>query len=279
MTINDFPSDDTDSAYLIGAWEDAAEEFNAIAMTLDDDEWNQSSKLDGWTVGDIVAHVAHLDGLLAGEPQADYAPDWTVLTHAQTPFQKLTEYGVDLRRSRSKQEVLAELQHVVDLRREQLATADTSASFQFLGAELKFNRIMRRRTLDTWVHTMDLCFALDRPYPAQDGPAARVTAGMWIDALPRMLAKEAAAPEGSVLRLVVTGPDVQFERSFAVDSGQRGMFVASTEPAQATIAMSWFHFFALAAGRIPREVLEDDIDIEGDQALADAYLSVINMTP
>jgi uncharacterized protein (TIGR03083 family) len=279
MTINDFPSDDTDSAYLIAAWEDAAEEFNAIAVNLDGDEWNQPSKLDGWTVGDIVAHVAHLDGLLAGEPQADYAPDWTVLTHAQTPFQKLTEYGVDLRRSRSQAEVLAELQHVVDLRREQLATADTTASFQFLGAELKFNRIMRRRTLDTWVHTMDLCFALDRPQPPQDGPAARVTAGMWIDALPRLLAKEAGAPEGSVLRLVVTGPDVEFDKSFAVDTGQRGMFVASTEPAQATITMSWFHFLALAAGRLPRELIEEEIGIDGDTALAEAYLSVINMTP
>jgi uncharacterized protein (TIGR03083 family) len=277
MTINDFPSDDTDSAYLIGAWEDAAEEFNAIALTLDEDEWNQPSKLEGWTIGDIVAHVAHLDGMLAGEPQADYAPDWNVLTHAQTPFQKLTEYGVDLRRTRTKDEVLAELQHVVALRQEQLANADTTASFQFLGAELKFNRIMRRRTLDTWVHTMDVCFALDRPYPPQDGPAARVTAGMWIDALPRLLAKEAHARAGSVLRLVVTGPDVEFDRTFAVDSGERGMFVASSEPAQATITLSWFHFMALAAGRIPRAVF--DIDIEGDGELAELYLSVMNMTP
>jgi uncharacterized protein (TIGR03083 family) len=277
MTFNEFPNDDSPSELLIDAWAEAADQFSAIADTISDEEWLQSSRLAGWKIRDIVAHVAHLDGLLAGEQQEDHAPNWGVLAHAQTPFQKLTEYGVDLRRSRSKADVIAELDRVTQLRRDQLALADTTQSFQFLGAELKFNRIMRRRTLDTFVHTMDLCWALDRPFPPQDGLAAQVTAGMWVDALPRLLGKEAAAPVGSVLRLVVTGPGIEFDRVFAVDTGGRGMFVASTEPAQATITMSWLHFLALAAGRVPRDLIT--LDIDGDAALADSYLGVINMTP
>ena len=277
MSANHFFDDDADPAELIAAWEDAAAEFAAVAHTLDDADWSTPSRLDGWTVGDIVAHIAHLDGLLAGEPQVDYSPDWSVHPHVQTDFQRLTEYGVDVRRSLTRDEVVADLDRVVDVRRQQLADETYRQPQWFLGSELRFTRIMRRRTLDTWVHLMDICFALGRPYPPQDGPAARVTAGMWIDALPRMLAKEAAAPVGTVLRVVVTGPDVEFARSFAVDTGGRGMFVASDEPAQATITMTWLHFLALAAGRIPRADL--DLGISGDEQLAESFLAVMTMTP
>ena len=275
--IADFPTDDSSSPELIAAWDDANQEFCAVADTLTAEDWATPSKLTGWSVGDLVAHIAHLDGLLIGDPQVDHAPDWAVLTHAQTPFQKLTEYGVDVRRSRSQTDVLAELHRVADQRREQLLTVDTTQSLNFIGMELTFNRLMRRRTLDTWVHLLDICYALDRPWPPQDSPAARVTAGMWVENLPRLLAKEAAAPIGSVLRIVCTGPDVEFDVRCAVDSGGRGMWVADSEPANATIELSWLHFVALSAGRIPRAVLDTPVD--GDAALAESFLAVMAVTP
>ena len=272
-----FPNDDTAPDELIAAWGDAIEEFTAVADTLDADEWVTPSRLDGWSVGDIVAHIAHLDGLLLGVPQVDHVPDWSVRTHVKTPFQQLTEYGVDVRRSRSQQEVIDELHEMVNRRREQLLEPDTDSIVHFIGLELSFARVMRRRTLDVWVHLMDICFALGRPYPPQDGPAPRVTAGLWLEGLPRVLAKDAAAPVGTVLRLIVDGPDVEFDVTMAVDTGGRGMYAASTEVADAIITMSWLHFVALAGGRVPRELI--DLQISGDEALAESYLTAMTLTP
>lgn len=271
------PNDATDPELLIQAWSEAADAFTALAHDLSDDEWSAKSILPAWSNGDIVAHVAHLDGLLLGELQVDHAPDWQQLPHAQTPFQKLTEYGVDVRRTRPRQEVLDELDRVTAGRRSQLVTADRSEVIAFIGLELTFPRLMRRRTLDTWTHLLDIEFGTQRELSPQDGLAPKVAAGMWVEGLPRIVGKDAGAPAGSVVRITCTGPGVEFDTAVFVDTNGRGMFVSTQEPATTTIDISWLHFLALAAGRLPRTQLS--IDVSGDLDLGEAVLAHLTMTP
>jgi uncharacterized protein (TIGR03083 family) len=274
---HELPTDDTPLDVLKQAWSQASESFLALAHDLTLDEWQTQSILPAWTNGDIVAHVAHLDGLLLGELQIDHEPNWEELQHAQTPFQKLTEYGVDVRRSRSQQEVLDELDRVAQAQRDRLSTVDPNAKISFLGFELGVPRLVRRRVLDTWTHLLDIEYGTQRALSPQEGLAPLVSAGMWVEGLPRVLAKDVQAPVGTVLRLNCTGPGPEFVRTIAVDSGARGMFVSDSEPAVSTINISWLHFTALCGGRIAREVLT--IEVLGDIELGEAFLANLSMAP
>jgi len=182
-----------------------------------------------------------------------------------------------VRRARTRDDVLDELDRVTAARREHLKTADRSEVISFVGLELTFARTLRRRTLDTWTHLLDIEYGTNRPLEPQDGLAPHVAAGMWEEGLPRVLGKAVGAPAGTVLRLNCTGPGVQFERAIAVDTGGRGMFVSTSEPAVTTIDISWLDFWALVAGRMPRETLT--VAVTGDLDLGEAFLANLGMTP
>ena len=71
----------------------------------------------GWSVGDVVAHLIDIEQLMAGSPRPDHEPDWASLPHVQADFGRFTEVGVDCRRAHAREDVLAELQETIALRR------------------------------------------------------------------------------------------------------------------------------------------------------------------
>ncbi|MFN8184610.1 MAG: maleylpyruvate isomerase N-terminal domain-containing protein [Candidatus Nanopelagicales bacterium] len=83
---------------LVRAWQDAADSFRATASQIPDEDFARPSLLPGWTVGDIVAHIAALERELSGEPLPEHEPDWDMLPHADDLFSRYTEIGVDYRR-------------------------------------------------------------------------------------------------------------------------------------------------------------------------------------
>ena len=51
-------------------WEQASQDLLAVLRDLGDDDWGRPA-LPGWTVQDVLAHLAHLESEAAGLPQPD----------------------------------------------------------------------------------------------------------------------------------------------------------------------------------------------------------------
>ena len=55
-------------ATLVAAWSSSADDVLALAGTLDEAEMAAATDLPGWTVQDVIAHLAALEAELAGDP-------------------------------------------------------------------------------------------------------------------------------------------------------------------------------------------------------------------
>lgn len=258
---------------LVNAWQDAMDSFCNTVDQIPDAAFAQPSLLPGWTVGDIVAHVAALEVELSGKPLPAHEPDWDSLPHADDLFSRYTEIGVDYRRGWTPQEVRAELAEAAKVRSEQLATGpqEDRPIVGVGGLELTFERQLRMRCFDIFLHELDLRDALDMPEPHL-GEGARVAVGMMADSLGFVWVKKAGAKPGDLLHVVVDGfVDTWVE----VGPDGRGR-VGHPGMATVRIYMPVMDFIRLASGRSPQRAQPV---IEGDQVMGEATVAGLNVSP
>jgi len=130
------------------------------------------------------------------------------------------------------------------------------------------------------VHEQDIRRALG--VPGNLGTAgARLSAEILLASLPRVVAKLAAAPPESVVRLTVDG-EVAFDRAVTLDAAGRGHLAPWTgagtgDDPTAHLRMDWETYSRLAAGRIAADKAE--VTVDGDMALADRILARFAVTP
>ena len=102
---------------------------------------------------------------------------------------------------------------------------------------------------------------------------------MLLEALPKVVAKDADAPRSSAVVVDVHGP-VEFLRTVRVDIQGRGTL--ETAPAlgpAVTLTLDWETYVRLACGRITPESAADRVKTEGDPDLAAAILRHFAVTP
>jgi uncharacterized protein (TIGR03083 family) len=91
----------------VDAFEQAVRSLLSVADGLDDDRWPRPTDLPGWSVQDVVAHLASVEGeLLLGEPPPPLA---SFGEHVRGDFGRHMERGVAARRDRPPGEVVDEL--------------------------------------------------------------------------------------------------------------------------------------------------------------------------
>ncbi|HQR80579.1 MAG TPA: maleylpyruvate isomerase family mycothiol-dependent enzyme [Actinomycetota bacterium] len=259
---------------LVTAWEQAMESFQRTVAQVPDADFARDSLLPGWTVADIVAHVAALEAELSGQPLPAHEPDWDALPHANDLFSRYTEIGVDYRRGWTPVQLRTELAQVAVTRTEQLTTGPQDSERRVVavgGIERSFGRLLRMRCFDIFLHDLDIRDALHMP-PPELAEAARVTAGLMADALGFVWVKRAGAQPGDVLHFVV--PD-WIDAWVGVGEDGRGGVV---EPGQAavTVTLAPLEFLRLASGRGGDP---DSAGIEGDAELGRRVVSGLNVSP
>jgi predicted lipid carrier protein YhbT len=135
------------------------------------------------------------------------------------------------------------------------------------------------RILDTWVHEQDVRTAVSQPGGRTTGPA-RLTLQQMLRGLPPMWARAMSAPEGSTLRVRVTG---DLSADITVIAGADGMGAVHDTVELATVSLSadWSDFSRLCSGRVDPEdpALRGRIELAGDPALTLALLPALTMTP
>jgi len=268
---------DLDAA--IAAYIDTLDRTQAFYAELPDAEWARPTELAGWSVQDLVSHVIAIERDTLGDPAPEHAPDWDALPHAAGPVSQYTEVGVDLRRSRTPDEIRAELAEVVGRRRPDLAATPREPDAPVrgpAGMTAPASRIFPMRTFDIWAHLQDARRATARPGDL-DSPGGQVTRERLVRALGILLSKELEAAPGSAVRLTVDGA-VAFDVDLVVGADGRG----SAQPAEdgvadAQVSMGWETFVRLGCGRAPLDELP--IRVDGDPALARRLLAVAAITP
>ncbi len=259
---------------LVAAWQDAIDSFARTVAQVPDEAFAQDSLLPGWTIGDIVAHVAALEVELSGVPMPDHEPDWDALPHADDLFSRYTEIGVDYRRGWAPQQVREELAAVTVTRSEQLHQGPQDSDTRVpgvAGIERSLGRVLRMRTFDIFLHELDVRDSLGMPDPAL-GQAAEVTAGLMADGLGYVWVKKAGASTGDVLHFVV--PD-WIDAWVGVGDDGRGRAV---EPGVATVTVTVapMNYLRLASGRRGDP---DSATVDPDGDLGRAVVAGLNVAP
>jgi len=250
----------------------------SVARSLPPQGWAAQTDLPGWTVKDVLSHVAATESMLLGRDEPEHiAPS---LDHVRNPLGEWNEQRVDLRRSWTESAVLEEFDGSTR-EREAVMRALTSDELQETIASplgvMPLGQFLRVRLIDSWLHEQDVRRAVRLPETLDTRAATRVLDAV-LEWLPRAVAK-AGFDEGEAAVVEVTGPVPR--RSAAVVRGGRGAAVEDTEAPRLIIRAGCGPFLRAATGRLaPSEAIGAGlIDVDGDAALAARLLHEVNRLP
>ncbi|HYN56531.1 MAG TPA: maleylpyruvate isomerase family mycothiol-dependent enzyme [Motilibacterales bacterium] len=266
-------ADDITTPDPIDVWREAMADVRDAAARA---SWRSPSVLPGWTVADVMAHVTSIERALLGRQDPVHTPDWETLPHAKEGFGRITEVPVDLRRSRTREDVLAEFDETMadrELTLRALRASDPGLVMSPLGTMMPLDEMLAMRVFDTWVHEQDIRVAVGDPGHLGSAPA-HMAAGRMRRSLGFVWAKKVDAPVGATLLVTVTGPGVEFSDTVIRTEDGKGRPTEPAEDPTVALTMSFPGFVALTCGRGPAEV-----KAVGDQELAERTVARLNIAP
>ncbi len=281
QTTSPLPYADAGPAELVAIWDAALTNLIDAAERAGADPWGDATPCPGWTVGDVVAHVTSIERFLMGRADPDHTPDYDVLPHAQSGLSRYTEVPVDLRRSRSRDDVLREARSTHADRRAELADLAESPDATVLGPfgkPMSLTAVLRMRILDIWIHEQDIRVATGHE-DHWGTAAAWVTAGQIVTGLGRLWVRTVDAPEGEVLQLEVTGPGVSFRTQVGHLPDGRGAVIDAVPDPDVTVVLTWPDLVAASAGRVPGGATAEVAQVAGNDLLSGSLLTSLTITP
>jgi uncharacterized protein (TIGR03083 family) len=265
-----------DRSTVVDALDDVWDHLLELAGELSDADWDRRTRCPGWTVKDLYAHVLGTESMLLGRQ----APEVEVgeAPHVRNDIGRFNEAWIVAWRDRPPADLLDELRSVIEERRAVLS-AMTDADWDEVGftpaGQDTHGRFMRIRVFDQWIHEQDARMALARPGHLR-GPALEVTLDELGASLGFVVGKRAGAPDGSAVRIEVTGPT---ERTFDVVVDGRAALVEDLDrDPDVTLRVPLPVFIALAAGREGADPADPTIAVNGDEALGRRVLENLGYT-
>jgi hypothetical protein len=210
----------------------------------------------------------------------------------QGDFARMTEVGVDVRRSHTQADVCTELDGLIDVRLAQIMTLDPlsldTEVMGVFGRMTPLQRLLRLRSFDSWTHLQDIRRAVSLPGDLATR-GAHVAALQLAQSSAFVLARNVEAPPGTTLRITVTGP-VELEVWAGVDDEGAGVEIDELgRPEAPTIALStdWETYARLGTGRLDvtqadvldRITLDADPRVDGAPELAARIPESLTITP
>ncbi|RYP85346.1 maleylpyruvate isomerase family mycothiol-dependent enzyme [Nocardioides guangzhouensis] len=273
---SDAPDDDGAArlATYVDVWWHAVDDFTKVLEAVPADAWDAPTDLPGWDVHAVAAHIAHLEGVLSGAPEETV--DVGTPAHVTGLMGLYTEQGVVARRDRSPDELITEIREAATSRHTALLAdppTDPGATPEriFGGIGWSWERLLRNRPLDVWMHEQDVRRAVGLP-GGLDSVAAQHTADYLVESLGLVVGKRVAPPAGTTVVLDVAG-----SAPYAVRVGDDGRARPVDPPAHPTvrIRLDREDFVVVAGGRRAPTRAE----VTGDEELGRAVLDSFAVTP
>ncbi|MDX6374228.1 MAG: hypothetical protein QOD98_3216 [Nocardioidaceae bacterium] len=276
MSVAAGADDRAELAAYVEVWWQAVNDFLDLLEQVPDQQWTTPTDLAGWDVRACAAHTAHLEGILAGNPEE--TAEVGEPAHVTGFMGLYTEIGVVNRRDASADAIINEIREVVTKRHTALLAdpptdGDARPEAIFGGVPWTWRTLLRNRPLDVWMHEQDVRRAVARP-GNMDSVPARHTAEYLAESLGYVLGKKVGAPVGTSLLLDMEG---SAPIAFEIDSNGRGQRVPPPAAPTVTLHMDRESFIRLAGGRCEAE--PGHVTLDGDQELGARVLASLATTP
>ena len=151
-----------------------AEQHRELAGLLDplpNDSWELPSRCPGWSVADVVLHLAQTDELALGSVTGEFAGAMERLAGGFAAADSVdggADAMVAAQRGASSTEVRERWRRGAFELRRALAAADPSARVPWVVGDLAARTLATTRLAESWIHTGDVLTALGRPIVASD---------------------------------------------------------------------------------------------------------------
>lgn len=252
---------------LAEVWDSLA----ALGDDLTDEDWNQPTGCPGWPVSAQYAHIIGTESMLLARPGPEVDPGRP--EHVRNDIGGANERWVVALAAAPRKEVLDQFSEVTAARRQALAGMgedDFSEPSWTPVGQADYRRFMQIRIFDCWVHEQDVRQATGRP-GHEDGPVAEQSVDEVARAIGYIVGKRAGAPDGSSVRIQLTGPVRRTVDVGVIDGRARPVEAFDREPT-AGLTLGSSAFMRLACGRIdPAAVLDGalgGVSFSGDGDLA-----------
>jgi uncharacterized protein (TIGR03083 family) len=271
------PDDQQRLAGYVDVWWQAIGDLVAVLEQVPPEQWSTPTDLPGWDVQACAAHTAHLESILAGNPEE--TAEVGQPPHVTGLMGLYTEIGVVNRREHTPEQIVAEIREVTAQRHAWLLAhppTDPSARPEvvFGGVPWTWEVLLRNRPLDVWMHEQDVRRAVGLPGGLDTAPA-RHTVDYLMESFGYVVAKKARVPAGSTAVLDVEG---HAPVAVVVDESGRGRTLDAV-PDDPTLALRTDRasYVVLAGGR--RSPGHDAVRVEGDASLGQQVLDAMATTP
>ena len=262
----------TSYGWIVDALAETWGSFETVLDGRSPVDFDAPTACPGWSVRDVLAHLVGFERMLQGEalPEHEGAfPDYV-----RNPIGEINEAVVAAWRRRP----LGELREAFHR-----TTADSLARLRGLSdpaweavgwgpeGERPYHRFMETRVLDSWIHLGDVRDALGLEGD-DHGPGEAVVLGRFGAALPFVLGRRVAAPEGTRVAIALRGERAA-RHVVAIEDG-RGVALASEAGAESELVTSTALFWRRAAGRVDASRLLEDpaTTVRGDVTLVGALV-------
>jgi uncharacterized protein (TIGR03084 family) len=156
---------------ILAALADQQAELDALINPVDDAAWAQPSRCEGWTVGDVVLHLAQTNemALASLEHRMDaYLHDKLRGLPASANVDDGAGALVDKERGAPPADVYARLQRATDQMMDAYRAADPHDRVQWVAGMLSVHTLSTTRLAETWIHTNDVAFGLGIELPSPE---------------------------------------------------------------------------------------------------------------
>ena len=249
----------------------------ALCSSLSEEEWKRATDCPKWSVQDHVSHIVGTESRLAGRPVPSHTP--RDMGHVHNDIGRGNEIWVDFLRPRSGEQVLEAFREVTAarlLRLRSMSTDNFSEPTQTPVGPGTVRDFMVIRIFDCWVHEQDIRRAVGRS-GHMGGPVVTHSMDRMVRAMPFVVGKKAAAPEGSTVAFDVTG-EAGRTMAIGVESG-RAVFLESTptDP-DVHLIMDVETFTCLGNGRWEGSdaLSRGKVTIHGDRKLGENIVNRMN---
>lgn len=246
-----------------------------LCSTLTPEEWGRPTDCPGWSVQDNLSHIVGTERMILGHPAPEHDPgskSWV-----RNPIGAGNEVQVDFRRSWPPEKVLEEFREVSGERIKAiraLTEEDLKGESWTPIGEGTVADLLAIRVMDMWVHEQDMRRAVDKPGNLE-GPVAEHCFGRHSMALPFVVGKKVAPPEGTTVVFEVTGP-AGGTVAIGTDGKRANRLDAVPGDPTVKLTMDLETFNRLCTGRGDPAELGKRVEIEGDPALGDQVVAQMN---
>jgi uncharacterized protein (TIGR03084 family) len=149
---------------IVGLLEEQQNELAGLVTDLDDEGWRQPSACAGWSISDVILHLAQSNEMATGSTRGELDAVLGRLLDGAPPATNVDE-GAEVmvvnERGRPPAEVHERWQRSCSYLREGLLAHEPGDRLQWVAGDVAARTLATTRLAETWIHAGDVAVGLD----------------------------------------------------------------------------------------------------------------------